>query len=316
MPKGISVHVGVNHTLAAEISAPPLKGCVKDAQAMHRLARAGGYGGPEPLVEEEATFDAVIFEIKKAAAELQEGDSFLFTFSGHGTRRAAEDFSETDSKDETLVLRDRLLVDNVFRRLLWPKFAAGVHCVAIADSCYSGGSFMLPIGDEALALNAVGAFAGEGAMNVVGKSLLKVNGRSLAMRGAVTLEEEDEFSVNRNSMFEEKTISLEQALIHYSDLETFYTEIRNSLPAQAPPILASLTLIGACDENLKALDGEPNGFFTEQLLKAFEQNHQLTFEQLITQLQTEFELSPRRPTLDFAGLPLPAVFATKPAFTV
>src|SRR5205814_2346373 len=79
-----------------------------------------------------------------AAGQLTDGDIFLFTFAGHGTQRGAEDPAETDFQDETLVLFDHILIDNVLRRELWPRFAPGVRVVMVSDSCHSGTVFMLP----------------------------------------------------------------------------------------------------------------------------------------------------------------------------
>src|SRR5687767_11690455 len=96
MAKGISLHVGVNETIADGIDVSPLEGCVNDAEAMQEIAQSRGFT-TQLLVQGAATFDAVRSEIRAAAQQLDEGDIFLFTFSGHGTSRAAP--ANTDESD-------------------------------------------------------------------------------------------------------------------------------------------------------------------------------------------------------------------------
>src|SRR6185503_4515838 len=148
MATGMSIHVGVNDTKAAGVSAP-LHGCDGDARRMFKLARDRGFVGvgdgdpDEAILGDNATHDKVLAKILLAATRLQAGDIFLFTFSGHGTSRGLQfPKEEEDERDETLVMQDLFLVDNVLRRVVWPSFKAGVRVVMVSDSCHSGGIAM------------------------------------------------------------------------------------------------------------------------------------------------------------------------------
>jgi len=137
MAKGISLHVGVKGSPAFP-SAPILNGCENDAKEMHRIARCQNFTGPEPILGGNAKYKRIVTEIENAAAELVKGDIFLFTFAGHGSGEPDSEPDEPDSQDETLVLFDHMLYDDVLGRCLWPKFKCGVRVLMVADSCHSG----------------------------------------------------------------------------------------------------------------------------------------------------------------------------------
>lgn len=260
MAKGISVHVGVNATKAPGLNVTALKGCENDAQSMLALARAQGFtGDEEPMIGAQATFENVLGAIRVAAEELQAGDIFLFTFSGHGTRRGAEDPVEVDLKDETLVLRDRLLVDNVLRRSLWPTFRTGVRVVMVSDSCHSGGVAMSRVDFEDSVAPAV-AVAGDWSATA-------------ARRAGI----ETEFAVRDIPEFE--------AQPHFELLNDFYKALREDLPSlpngDAPPIAANVLLLAACQEHQKTRDGLPHGVFTQALLDVWNEDGPMTYQQLM-----------------------------------
>jgi metacaspase-1 len=87
---------------------------------------------------EAATSDAVVREIEAAAADLDPGDIFFLTYSGHGGQ--VPDLNgddDWDHFDETWVLYDRQLIDDELYAL-WGMFAAGVRIIVLSDSCHSG----------------------------------------------------------------------------------------------------------------------------------------------------------------------------------
>ena len=49
----------------------------------------------------------------------------------------------------------------------------------------------------------------------------------------------------------------------------FYDEIQGSLPADMPELNATVRLISGCQDNQLSLDGQFNGLFTRQLLRAW-----------------------------------------------
>lgn len=278
MATGISIHVGVNASKAPGLNVQPLLGCENDAEAMRKLARARNFvavdTGPDvPIIREKATFENVLGKIRIAAEKLVAGDIFLFTFSGHGTRRGAEDPLETDLKDETIVLHDKLLIDNVLRRRLWPKFKAGVRVVMVSDSCHSGGIAMSlnSAARETVASGSRGGWRrGRRGLGIVGPSPARQTGKvpvSFQVRG----------------------VSAVQVQEHFELLKQFYKELRESLPVTPPPVPANVLLLAACREHETTSDGLPNGVFTKALLDVWNTNGTKTYKQLMNGITQKLE---------------------------
>ena len=76
---------------------------------MQDLARGQGFRVRQ-LLDAAATSTAVIDGIRAAASQLNAGDVFLLTYSGHGSQ--VPDVEEDDQRSETWVLWDRQLIDN------------------------------------------------------------------------------------------------------------------------------------------------------------------------------------------------------------
>jgi hypothetical protein len=240
---------------------------------MFALARNRGFIGvndgqpDEPILGDNATHDAVLAKMRIAADELEDGDIFLFTFSGHGTRRGQEDPKETDLKDETLVMQDAFLVDNVLRRLIWPKFKAGVRVLMVSDSCHSGGAAM-----SALVRDSEGSVGGSSAAALRN------------MDWAATAVSQPQVRSRPQSGFRIRTISEFEALTHFELLKDFYDELRSTLPKDPPPVSASFLLLAACRETERTKDGVPNGVFTGELLKVLNSNGSKTYQELMSEI--------------------------------
>lgn len=274
MAKGISIHVGVN-VPPADLALQPLGGCVNDATAMKDLAMARGFtglDGGEPLLmaDADATHDDVLAKLKEAAQLLDAGDIFLFTFAGHGTHPPGSLFESTgDGRDETLVMSDKFLVDNVLRSDVWPKFKPGVRVVMVADSCHSGTVTTVPPGGDLEAgapssnpgyhLEAVDAPGGNGPI---------VSGLRL--------------------------IPEDKAVEHFNAFSAFYTQIAMSLASaeNADPIQASVMLLAACEEFQEArestINGKTHGVYTRALLASLNTlntNGPMTYRKLRTAVE-------------------------------
>ena len=283
MATGMSIHVGVNDTKADGVTAP-LLGCEQDAIDMFKLARDRGFVGvngdkPDLLLKDDAKRDGVLTKILIAAEKLQAGDIFLFTFSGHGTQRGQEDRDEVDEFDETLVMQDLFLVDNVLRRLVWPSFKAGVRVVMVSDSCHSGGAAMSLLRDS------------EG-----GSSESSNGGLSVA-----TTRNGNDFSPAADSQtsnvrrraqrdFRIRTISESENHTHFERMKEFYAKVRSELPP-VQPITADILLLAACGEHQTTKDGVPNGLFTTELLKVFNSNGSKTYQQLMEEIGDNLKLA-------------------------
>src|SRR3954464_10825203 len=115
MPRGMSLHVGVNELDPDCFESDPLDGCVNDATAMYYVAKAHGFKDRRLLTDGDATFERVTAAIRQAAGRLGAGDVFLFSFAGHGTQVEDFDHEPDEFKDETMVLHDRILMDDELR---------------------------------------------------------------------------------------------------------------------------------------------------------------------------------------------------------
>ena len=120
-----------------------------DADAMQEIAAQQGYQKTTVIFDTRATSQVVINEIRIAADTLQSGDSFLLTYSGHGSQTWDNSGDEpsneptskalygTGGKDETLCLYDRQFKDDELNYWLG-QFKPGVRIVVISDCCHAG----------------------------------------------------------------------------------------------------------------------------------------------------------------------------------
>lgn len=134
----LSIHIGLNAVDPARYGGwdGQLLACEQDAMDMADIARRFGYGRRSLLLTTEATRNIVLSELDDAAMLCRVGDTFLLTYSGHGTRVPDQNGDESDACDEALVLYDGLLLDDE----LWTRLAAfrlGVRVILISDSCHS-----------------------------------------------------------------------------------------------------------------------------------------------------------------------------------
>lgn len=147
MARGISLHIGLNEVDPNHYrdgNGDPWRGelraCEADARDMEGLAREQGFEVRGPMMTAVATADQVITEIRRIAADLDTGDIFFLTYSGHGgqvSNSNPDDDPESDALDETWCLFDReLLDDELFA--LFSEFKPGVRIVVFSDSCHSG----------------------------------------------------------------------------------------------------------------------------------------------------------------------------------
>jgi hypothetical protein len=305
----MSIHVGVNDTKAAGVSAP-LQGCDQDAKDMFALARNRGFIGvndgkpDEPMLGDKATHDGVLKKMRIAAAELEAGDIFLFTFSGHGTRRGQEDLEEKDLKDETLVMQDNFLVDNVLRRLIWPQFKAGVRIVMVSDSCHSGGAAMSLLRSE----NESSETSNGGSSVATTRDGSDWSPAADSQTRNVRSRAQGDFRI--------RTISESEAETHFELMKEFYDQLRSTLPPDPPPLAADLLLLAACRETEPTKDGIPNGLFTGELLKVFNSNGSKTYKQLMTEIRANLEAANEESHPVMMSIPALSAFSDTEAFRI
>ncbi len=288
MAKGISIHVGVNTVRSSDFDVPTLRGCENDATAMYRLARNRGFTGPDPIWSDDATFERVVPAILKAADELEEGDIFLFTFAGHGGQMEDEDWDENlnvpgaDPHDETILLSDRMILDDFLGRGLWSRFAAGVRVLMVSDSCHSGTLF----------------FAHE----EVVASVRAAHGRVLGRRKRAV--EIDDAVVTTGGPVMRK-ISDAARRQHREKFSGFYEDLLSNLPSGDEAIIkASVLLLAACEDGEETADDYPHGVFTKALLEIWNDGSFTgNYEEFKTEIGNKLAGRPQTPMLTPVGQP-------------
>ena len=122
---------------STSVSGFPVLAAIEHDVALFREL-VDGFDAVTVLTRSEATVNAVHRGILRWHAELQPGDQFVFAFSGHGARKAAEVTNEPDGFSESLLLADGRLADDSLRRALH-GFEPGVFVYALIDACHASG---------------------------------------------------------------------------------------------------------------------------------------------------------------------------------
>jgi len=213
---------------------------------MSDIANSQGFSKREILLDQDATIDRVVDKLKQAAPELKSGDILLFTFAGHGTYLGDEDFDELDLRDETLVLYDFMLIDDVLRRDVWPRFDPGVRILMVADSCNSG---------------SVSGFAAQAATSVRKTEHLVLGDFQMSTTTEISRSATDRSRV--------REISETTKALHLAQYRDFYEKMLHALPDPTPPINASVLLLAACEDHESAADRPSHGVFTDALLQVW-----------------------------------------------
>jgi hypothetical protein len=272
--------------------------------------------------------------ILDAAQELEEGDIFLFTFAGHGSRRSDEDNDENDFMDETILLFDRIMIDDFMRRALWSQFRPGVRIVGVADCCHSGTALMTSL--NVPTPEPVGLFPSLGHVDVpiadfelsASPALSVVQGvesfghdarpqRQSERRGRADYSKQPlspyDLPCVRQTCEEVKPtvipimreISTEASKTHLERFTGIYKELKEAIPTgNAAKLKANLLTLAACKDSEKTPDGLPNGLFTQTLLQILNStNPPANYTDLIRKIGEKPELAsrPQTPLLKFAG---------------
>src|SRR4051794_32482027 len=86
MARSMSLHVGLNSVDPDQYDGwdGQLAACEFDANDMHAIAKDLDYDESTTLLTADATADAILGEIERAASQLEDGDTFFASYSGHG----------------------------------------------------------------------------------------------------------------------------------------------------------------------------------------------------------------------------------------
>lgn len=129
--------VGINDYPGSNMD---LAGCVNDAHDWKSLLEGRGYTAAL-LLDKDGTRANILDGLKQLLKDAREGDSLVFTFSGHGSWLPDDDRDEPDARDEMMcphdVMKDQYLLDDDLFELFCGK-PAGARLYVIADCCHSG----------------------------------------------------------------------------------------------------------------------------------------------------------------------------------
>jgi metacaspase-1 len=283
MKIGISVNVGLNKVKSTVFQAPALLGCEEDATAMFDIAKNAGFDMTQStklLLGDAATFDAVKDAVLKAADVLNSGDLFFFSFAGHGTFKILSSAAEEpDKHDESIVLSDHFMIDNFWRKKLWPKFKPDVRIIAVADCCHSETALFSVVNESSPVLNAVSPAgvwpAGVGVTERVQQKVPSAT-RFRMITNAERQKELDQFP-------------------------EFYSSQAAASPQE---IKATRIFLSACKDDQKAADGDPNGAFTAALLNVWNNgNFSGDYNSLMAGITAGFNGTSQTPVLTRIGAP-------------
>jgi len=207
-----------------------LNACEADAESMSTIAESKGFQ-VSTLITKSATREQVANDIVNTARELQSGDIFMLSYSGHGGQLPDLNDEEPDALDETWCLYDGEMIDDEIYALLG-NFAEGVRVLVFSDSCHSG-----TVTKEAY-------YSG-----------------TLTTRGETLRSPTPTYRV----------MPPDAALQTYRLNTEFYQELQANpdLRTAQDNVAASVLLISGCQDNQLSSDGTFNGLFTGQLLQVW-----------------------------------------------
>ena len=138
MAKGLSLHIGLNSIDSKHYNgwSGKLRACEKDATDMEAIAAAQQFE-TRILLGKMASRENVINHIKDVAQQLEPGDIFFISYSGHGAQLPDLNGDEPDGLDEIWCLYNGGMLDDELDEL-WTLFKSDVRILVISDSCHSG----------------------------------------------------------------------------------------------------------------------------------------------------------------------------------
>ncbi len=232
MPKGISLHIGLNHISPQHYgNLAPLKAAVNDAVFWKNYAEQHGYRTLS-LHDEESTVQAVKKTIAQIAEQMQAGDILLLTYAGHGGQVFNQKPQGLDREqyDQTWCLYDRQLLDNELYEA-FEAFPEGSRILVVSDSCHSGTV------TRAEEIN-------------LSQLLEDGNARAADLRGS------------RSRKLPRGTIPRNLLQDTYDDIVKLYKNKR-----KGALVKSAVKLLAACQDNQQTYDGDENGIFTAALAK-------------------------------------------------
>ncbi|TQK03502.1 N-acetylmuramoyl-L-alanine amidase [Herbaspirillum sp. SJZ107] len=135
---------GTRRALCVGINAyptQPLAGCLADVESWRKALDGAGFAVTR-LLDQQATRDNIIGQLKQMIAESRAGDVIVFQYAGHGTEMPDLNHDEeVDGKDQAIVPYDyqtgAFLLDDELGEI-YAGVPAGVNLTCFMDCCHSG----------------------------------------------------------------------------------------------------------------------------------------------------------------------------------
>ncbi len=237
MSRGLSLHIGLNRVDPTHYAGwdGALSACEFDANDMEKIAESRGFEATK-LLTTDATAAEITSAIDAAAQQLESGDMFFVSYSGHGGQVPdTNGEEESDGSDETWVAYDREIVDDELYAL-WVKFEPGVRVIVLSDSCHSG---------------------------TVNRAITAGN---VVPDPVATAEIAAQQNPRFRALPRDKMIATyAQNLALYDGIQEKFASSRSS----GSEVGATVLLISGCQDDQLSRDGFKNGRFTEELLKVW-----------------------------------------------
>lgn len=251
-PKGYSLHIGLNRVSKKHYNGwdGGLRAPEADAIAMQDLAKDAGFKKTIRLLTARAKREAVIDRMLAFAKELNPGDLFFLSYSGHGGQAKDLNDDEFDRIDETWCLYDgQMLDDEIFWCL--SKFKKGVRIIAMIDCCHSGTS-LKAIQQKEVKDPYPRRYKKVVPMDVLLKTLRKNNdfynkiGKAAKLKGVqdnveasiiqVSACQDDEvaYDGHKNSLFTEYMLKVWKKGKFEGSHKAFYNEVKEAIPFGTP----------------------------------------------------------------------------------
>jgi hypothetical protein len=120
--------------------------CTKDGDNLQVLTEACGVTDMTILYNNEGNYANVENAIKDVGSRCNDGDFFVFYYSGHGTSVEDKNGDEQDGSDEAFCLVtpegkldwSKFMIDDDFSRLVTKWVSDDVHIIVLSDCCHSG----------------------------------------------------------------------------------------------------------------------------------------------------------------------------------
>lgn len=229
--KGYSLCVGLNEVDQSVYDGlAKLRAPENDARAMRDLLIAQRFAA-DILIGSDATSRNVLSWLVSISKIAASGDFIIFYYSGHGGQIPdLVGSEESDRLDETLCLYDRMLIDDEIYAAL-ATYPSGCSIIMISDSCHSG-------------------------------TVLKGTNLEIYLAGYKNFLGA---SKSEHSMAAAKSAPPDITFPLYAKHASVYEGIQWAAQLKSGDVVPAI-LLGACQDNQPALDGETHSVFTKRLL--------------------------------------------------